>query len=185
MLSHFSYVQLCGPQTVAHQAPLSMRFSRQEYWSGLPCLPPGDLPDQRLNPSLLHWQAGSLPLIPPGSRRTHTSCSNMKAVSWGAFSYFQNHINFFNLLIIKTIQFIYSTHTCVAHLPQASRVEGTRGTDAFWGRRVLWEVSTKWGRGPHRSLWVWHRGWTLQHCEGFREEVSSGEGGFASGDQER
>ena len=33
------------PWTVAHQAPLSMGFTRQEYWSGLPCLPPGDLPD--------------------------------------------------------------------------------------------------------------------------------------------
>ena len=36
---------LCDPGTVAHQAPLSMGFSRQEYWSGLPCPPPGDLPD--------------------------------------------------------------------------------------------------------------------------------------------
>ena len=33
------------PRTVAHQAPLSMGFSRQEYWDGLPFLPPGDLPD--------------------------------------------------------------------------------------------------------------------------------------------
>ena len=33
------------PWTVAHQAPLSMGFSRQGYWSGLPCLPPGDPPD--------------------------------------------------------------------------------------------------------------------------------------------
>ena len=33
------------PWTVAHQAPLSMGFSRQEYWSGLPCPPPGDLPN--------------------------------------------------------------------------------------------------------------------------------------------
>ena len=33
------------PWTVACQAPLSMGFSRQEYWSGLPCLPPGDLPN--------------------------------------------------------------------------------------------------------------------------------------------
>ena len=36
---------LCGPWTVAHQAPLSMGFSRQEYWSGLPFPSPGDLPD--------------------------------------------------------------------------------------------------------------------------------------------
>ena len=33
------------PWTVAYQAPLSMGFSRQEYWSGLPCPSPGDLPD--------------------------------------------------------------------------------------------------------------------------------------------
>ena len=36
--------------TVAHQAPLSVRFSRQEYWSGLPYLPPGDLPDPGIEP---------------------------------------------------------------------------------------------------------------------------------------
>ena len=46
-----------------------MGFSRQEYWSGWPCPSPGDLPDQGLNPHLLrllHWQADSLPLMPPG-----------------------------------------------------------------------------------------------------------------------
>ena len=55
--------------TVARQAALSMGFFRQEYWSGLPCPPPGDLPDAGFEPasfSLLHWQAGSLPLAPPG-----------------------------------------------------------------------------------------------------------------------
>ena len=46
MLSRFSRVQLFATLlTVARQAPLSMRFSRQEYWSDLPCPPPGDLPD--------------------------------------------------------------------------------------------------------------------------------------------
>ena len=57
------------PWTVAHQAPLPMGFSRQEYWSGLPCPPLGIFPTQRSNPRLLcllHWQAGSLPLAPPG-----------------------------------------------------------------------------------------------------------------------
>ena len=38
------------PWTVAHQAPLSMGFSRQEYWSGLPCPPPGDLPYPGIEP---------------------------------------------------------------------------------------------------------------------------------------
>ena len=39
------------PWTLAHQAPLFMGFSRQEYWSGLPCPPPGDLPDPGIEPT--------------------------------------------------------------------------------------------------------------------------------------
>ena len=61
---------LWAPWTVAHQAPLSMGFYRQEYWSGLLCPPPGDLPDPGIKPATLkiylHWQVGSLPLAPPG-----------------------------------------------------------------------------------------------------------------------
>ena len=46
-----SCLTLRDPWTVVHQAPLSMKFSRQEYWSGLPCSPPGDLPDPGIEPS--------------------------------------------------------------------------------------------------------------------------------------
>jgi len=47
-----SHVQLFATLwTVAHQAPPSMGFSRQEYWSGLPCPPPGDLPDPGIKPT--------------------------------------------------------------------------------------------------------------------------------------
>ena len=46
LLSCFNRVWICVTLwSVAHQVPLSMGFSRQEYWSGLPCPPPGDLPD--------------------------------------------------------------------------------------------------------------------------------------------
>ena len=70
MLSLFSCVQFFATLwTVALQGPLSMGFSRQEYWSGLPCLPPGyHLPDPGIELAsfnLLHWQVGSLPLAPP------------------------------------------------------------------------------------------------------------------------
>ena len=41
------------PRSVAHQAPLSMEFSRQEYWSWLPCPPPGDLPYSGIEPVFL------------------------------------------------------------------------------------------------------------------------------------
>ena len=59
-------VQLCTTLfgTVARQAPLPMGFSRQEYWSGLPCPPPGDPPDPGIKPESLRSPAlaGSSPL---------------------------------------------------------------------------------------------------------------------------
>ena len=61
-----SHVQLfVTPWTIAHQAPLSMEFSRQEYWSGLPCPSPRDLPDSGTKPGSLTLQADSLPSDPP------------------------------------------------------------------------------------------------------------------------
>ena len=45
-----SRLTLCNPWTVAHLAPLSMEFSRQEYWSGLPFPALGDLPDPGIEP---------------------------------------------------------------------------------------------------------------------------------------
>ena len=62
-----SRVQLfVTPWTVAHQAPLSMEFSRQEYWSGLPFPSPGDLPDPGIELGSLALQADVLPSEPPG-----------------------------------------------------------------------------------------------------------------------
>ena len=46
-------MSVCDPWPVARQAPLSMGFSRQEYWSGLSCLPPGNLPDPGVEPTFL------------------------------------------------------------------------------------------------------------------------------------
>ena len=70
VLSRFGPVRRFAPLwSVAHQTPLSKGFSRQEYWSGLPCPPPGELPNLGIEPCLLHllhWQTGSLPLAPPG-----------------------------------------------------------------------------------------------------------------------
>ena len=56
--------------TAAHQAPLSMGFSRQEYWSGLSFPPPGDLPNLGIEPtsseSPVAFQVDTLPTEPPG-----------------------------------------------------------------------------------------------------------------------
>ena len=54
------------PWTVAHQTPLSMGFSRQEHWSGLPFPSPGDLPNPGIKPRSLALQADSLLSEPPG-----------------------------------------------------------------------------------------------------------------------
>ena len=51
---------------IAHQTPLSMGFPRQEYWSGLPCLPPGDLPKPGMEPGSPALQVESLPAELPG-----------------------------------------------------------------------------------------------------------------------
>ena len=65
MLSHLQF--FAPPRTVAHQAPLSMGFSRQEDWSGLPCPSPGDLPDPGIEPRYPPaLQADSLPAEPLG-----------------------------------------------------------------------------------------------------------------------
>ena len=54
------------PWTVARQAPLSLEFSRQEGWSGLPFPSPGDLPDPGIEPGSPALQADSVPTEPPG-----------------------------------------------------------------------------------------------------------------------
>ena len=68
VLSRFSCVRLrATPWTVAHEAPLSIGFSRQEYWSGWPCPPPGDRPDPGIepwSPAAPALQAGALLLSP-------------------------------------------------------------------------------------------------------------------------
>ena len=59
-----SCLTLCNP--VAWQTPLSMEFSRQEYWSGWPFSSPGDLPDPGIEPRSHAFQADSLASEPPG-----------------------------------------------------------------------------------------------------------------------
>ena len=84
MVSCLSRVRLYAtPGTVARQAPLSVGFSRQEYWSGLPCPPLGDLPDPGIKPALLRspaLQAVSLPseLLPGKPQSKCSTIQNMR-----------------------------------------------------------------------------------------------------------
>ena len=66
--------------TVAHQTPLSMEFSRQEYLSGLPLPAPGDLPDPRIEPGSPAIQADSLPSELPGKPEQETGVKYLVAL---------------------------------------------------------------------------------------------------------
>ena len=67
-MKSLSHVQLFATAwSVAHQAPPSMEFSRQEYWSGLPFPSPGDLPDPGIKPGSPALRADALPSEPPGN----------------------------------------------------------------------------------------------------------------------
>ena len=61
-----SCLTFCDPMDYSLQAPPSMGFSRQEYWSGLPFPSPGDLPDPGIEPGSPALQADALPSEPPG-----------------------------------------------------------------------------------------------------------------------
>ena len=63
LLSHACLFAI--PWTVAYQAPPSMESSRKEYWSGLPFLSPGDLPNPGIKPGSLALQSDTLPSEPP------------------------------------------------------------------------------------------------------------------------
>ena len=65
-ISHSVVSDSVTPWTTAHQAPLSMEFSRQEYWSELPFPSPENLPDPGIEPGSPAVQADSLPSEPPG-----------------------------------------------------------------------------------------------------------------------
>ena len=65
-MKSLSHVRLFAtPWTIAYQAPLSMGFSRQEYWSGLPFPSPGDLPAPEIKPESPSFQADALTSEPP------------------------------------------------------------------------------------------------------------------------
>ena len=85
VLCRFSCVRLfVNPWSVARQAPLSMGFSRQEYWSGLPCPSPGDLPNPGIKPRSPALQEDSLPSEPNKSfisQLIHTHCNYKVAVT--------------------------------------------------------------------------------------------------------
>ena len=139
MLSHFSRGQLfVTPWTAAHQAPLSMGFSRQGYWSGLPCPPPGDLLDPGVKSTSLTSAAlasVSLPLTSPDSQ----ACCLMAVLLFKARLYFS--------AAAESLQSCPTLCDPIDGSPPASPVPGILQGDVNSGWLIPWPILQWW-------LWV-------------------------------
>ena len=134
--------QLHFPESVS-----CMEFSRQEYWSGLHALLRGIFPSQGLNPRLLcllHWQAGPLPLVPPGK-------AHFPGVA--AFSQIRQLHNFLLPLLSLTrfepLNTLRTSSAVLASSPRRLRPESEVG-----GSQA--QMSPSRGHGPPRG-WLRHR----------------------------
>ena len=91
-----SFLTLCEPlDCVAHQAPLSVGFPRQEYWSGLPFPSPGDLPNPGIELGFPVWPADSLPTEP---------CVSTPALQTGRMNFFWGNLHFSKFQLQKQLQ---------------------------------------------------------------------------------
>ena len=72
------------PWTAAHQAPLSMRFSRQGYWNGFPFPSPGDLPNPGIEPRFAALQTDALPSEQPGEQKLREASFNSVLMTPGS-----------------------------------------------------------------------------------------------------
>ena len=142
-MKSLSHVRLfANPRTVAHQAPLSMGFSWQEYWSGLPFLSPGDLPNPGIEPRFPALQADAFALTsePPGKSGwtlfkiknqsiNSDFIKNQKVLifvvllSFEHFEYVLTHCGLAFTFYDRTVQFSCSvmSHSLWPHEPQQTR----------------------------------------------------------------
>ena len=130
LLSCFSRVRLCTtPLTAAHQAPLSIGFSGQEYWSGLPCPPPGDLPNKGTEMGPPALQARFFTAEPPG-KGSNTSISYLIYV-----------------IIFLTLAKKYATYNSCKIYSQKQRQSSKR-------KRISRDLATKLCIERTRHLWL-------------------------------
>ena len=172
------------PWTVVCQAPLSMGFSRQEYWSGLPCPPPGDLSDPGIEPSFNCLQCRSCRFFtaePPGFTIPRERGAKY-LVSWKQNSSFQSYLipceetknwNYFTIMYYDRtkhwqIQLNYSVLAS-----RHAAVEGPRGLTltAFTVHLCFW--LGKWGQTAITLLFLnWSQfGKCCKHHQGEESNI--------------
>ena len=135
-LSHLSPVRLfANPWSVARQAPLSMGFSKQEYWSGLPCPPPGDLPDPGIKPRSF--------MSPALAGRFFTTGATWEALPWLCYS-----VILFPCASLRDSNYFFLTPMPIhTQIHQANRPLKLKSIVRSWGK------ITKAGEGKDKELW--------------------------------
>ena len=139
MFSH-SHVQLfASPQSVAHQASVSMEFSRQEYQSGLTFLPPGDLPDpgiepmSRVSPALA---GGFFTIVPPGKPLClFLPCEQVHQYNFSRFCIYMHQYRMFIFLFLT--YFILSSSTSVQLIQNCSCFQLSNSPSQFMGSQRI------------------------------------------------
>ena len=124
MLSHFSRIWLfVTPWTGAHQAPLSMGFSRQEYWSRLPFPTPGDLPNpgiepiSLMSPALASGLLGALPGKPPSDINYILSISSQQHQSRLVFDWSSSRCDCTSVRILLMYPWLFTLFPVLLHVP--------------------------------------------------------------------
>ena len=150
MLSHFSHVWLFAtPWTVAHLAPLSMGFSRQEYWSGLPCPPSWDLPNPGIEPVSLMSSALA------GKFFTTST-------TWKAPKYSQYDSSFTKFKHMKTHNIVFKEKWIGGKMTKKSKgmLSQKSGGVCLWIKREgIQKALATWCEEPihWKRLWCWQR----------------------------
>ena len=108
--------------TVAYQAPPSVGFSRQEYWSGLPFPSPGDLPNPGIEPGSPALQADALPSEPPGKFRCKSPEAERRSakkvqctLNKKKGGHFRGDLSFSQGCLCTHLSFYFSSLLCITH----------------------------------------------------------------------
>ena len=137
-----SHVRLFStPCTIAYQAPPSMGFSRQEYWSGVPFPSPEDLSKPGIEPKSPTLQADSLPSEPPG--KPQPGADLIQTVTCIICYHYYAFIPVFWASLVAWL---------VKNLPAMWET---------WVRSLGWEDPLKKGKATHYSILAWRIPWTL------------------------
>ena len=156
-VSHSVMSDSVTPWTLASQAPLSVGFSRQEYWSGLPFLSPGDLPDPGIEPRSPALQEDSLLCEPPGKPYSELNKGpvELSQLPWGFMSLFFDCIHIqVCLYMMKYSVGLQKQSNCLSWQQLEFVEDLTTGWNLALGQRQE-QVGCRPGGLPWRSPYSW------------------------------